>query len=105
MHRLAGTNALVQFDRLGVLAAAVLEHRTSESRQLVIGVFIEGALIEIQRLFVIPLFLGISPPAVIFLGGAFVDRRNGRFVHNKSDGKGLVVFIGSIGEVEPLLIG
>ena len=47
-----------------------------------VRILIESPFIKLDGFFVISLKLRILPPAVIFLGGTVIDRRNTRFTHN-----------------------
>ena len=73
MHRRAGADSLVKLDRLGILGAAVVEHRQMERGLLVVGVFVQRPLVKFDRLFVRALLRRIIAATIIFLCSPLVD--------------------------------
>jgi hypothetical protein len=80
VDRRAGADALVEFDGLGILSPAVVEHRQAERRHLVVGVLAQGPLVELGGALVVAFLVRVLPPAEKLFRRPLVDRSHLHFV-------------------------
>src|SRR5262249_44099500 len=79
--RLARANPLVKLDGLGIVGAAVVQKRQVEASALVVGVFIQGPLVKLDRPLMVPVPFRVESATEKLFGSTLVDRRSAQVVH------------------------
>ena len=82
MHGGGGADALEELDRLGVFGAIAVEQGQPEGGGLVVGVFVEGALVKFDGALVLGLIFGVLTLFEVFFCRSFVNGGHGEFAHS-----------------------